>query len=62
MVRVMYLAKVMDVIYVLHCFEKNTNKTSQRDLDTAQARLKEVNAEIREKRARLRKGKPRGSH
>jgi phage-related protein len=60
--RVMYLAKVMDVIYVLHCFEKNTNKTSQRDLDTAQARLKEVNAEIREKRARLRKGKPRGSH
>ncbi len=60
--RVMYLAKVMDVIYVLHCFEKNTNKTSLRDLDTAQARLKEVNAEMREKRARLRKGKPRGSH
>src|SRR5271155_3800212 len=60
--RVMYLAKVMDEIYVLHCFEKNTNKTSRRDLDIAKARLKEVNAEIREKRARLKKERPHGSH
>ena len=62
MVRVMYLAKVMDVIYVLHCFEKDSKKTSRGDLGIAQARLKEVNEEIREKRARLKKEKPHGSH
>jgi phage-related protein len=60
--RVMYLAKVMGVIYVLHCFEKDTNRTSRRDLETAGKRLQEVKAEIVQEKARLRKGESRGSH
>ena len=60
--RVMYLARVMGVVYVLHCFEKDSNKTSQRDLDISRTRLKEVRAEIVKERARLRKGEHRGSH
>lgn len=60
--RVMYLAQVMGVIYVLHCFEKDTNRTSKQDLETAEKRLKEVKAEIIQEKARLRKGEFRGSH
>jgi phage-related protein len=60
--RVMYLAKVMDVIYVLHCFEKDSNKTSRDDIEIAEKRLKEVKAEIVQEKARLRKENRRGSH
>jgi hypothetical protein len=52
----------LDVIYVLHCFEKDTNRTSRQDLDTARTRLKEVLAEIREKKAQLKKETRHGSH
>jgi phage-related protein len=60
--RLLYLTRVLDVIYVLHCFEKDTNRTSRQDLDTAKTRLKEVHAEIREKKAQSRKGTRHGSH
>jgi phage-related protein len=60
--RVMYLAKVMGVVYVLHCFEKDSNRTSRQDLETAAKRLQEVRAEIIQEKARLRKGEHRGSH
>ncbi len=60
--RLLYLTKVLDVIYVLHCFEKDTNRTSRQDLDAAAARLKEVHAEIRVKKAQLKKGTRHGSH
>ena len=33
--RMIYLARVRDTIYVLHCFTKNTGKTEKRDLATA---------------------------
>ena|ERR1035437_807535 len=33
--RVIYLARVKDTIYVLHCFTKNTAKTEKHDLATA---------------------------
>jgi phage-related protein len=52
----------MGVIYVLHCFEKDSNKTSPRDLEIAGKRLQEVNAEIVQQRARLKKGEHLGSH
>ena len=45
--RLMYLARVKGVIYVLHCFEKDSRKTTKRDIETAQRRLKEVHAELR---------------
>lgn len=46
--RVIYLSKIEDTIYVLHCFEKRTNKTSKPDIETAKTRLKRVRARILE--------------
>jgi phage-related protein len=46
--RVLYLSKVRDVIYVLHCFEKESRKTDKRDIATARSRLKQVLQRIRE--------------
>jgi phage-related protein len=40
--RVMYLARINNVIHVLHCFEKDSRKTDRRDIETAKARLSEV--------------------
>jgi phage-related protein len=34
--RVIYIAKFADAIYVLHCFQKKTQKTSKTDLDLAE--------------------------
>lgn len=42
--RVMYLATRPEAIYVLHCFQKKSQKTSREDLALAQARLKSVPA------------------
>lgn len=33
--RVIYVAKFADAVYVLHCFQKKTQKTSKVDLDLA---------------------------
>ena len=38
--RVIYVAKFKDSVYVLRCFKKQSQKTSQRDLDTAAARYR----------------------
>ncbi|PYP87052.1 MAG: hypothetical protein DMG65_17745 [Candidatus Angelobacter sp. Gp1-AA117] len=46
--RVIYLKKIKQRIYVLHCFEKQTGKTEQRDIETARARLKRVQEQQRE--------------
>jgi phage-related protein len=40
--RVMYVAKFEDAIYVLHCFKKKTQKTSQKDKDLSTQRYKEM--------------------
>ena len=40
--RVIYLARMSDAVYVLHCFQKKTQRTSQRDLDVARRRLNEL--------------------
>ncbi len=49
--RMLYLATVEDVIYVLDCFEKDTAKTEQKDLKTAANRLSAVRQRILEKRS-----------
>ena len=36
--RVLYVAKFEDAIYVLHCFQKKTQKTSKADLNLAAQR------------------------
>lgn len=33
--RVIYLAKLADAVYVLHCFQKKTERTSERDIRLA---------------------------
>lgn len=46
--RVVYVAKFADAVYVLHAFEKKTQKTAEKDLDiarTAYAELKKNEAE-----------------
>ena len=40
--RVVYLSRIGNVIYVLHCFEKESRKTDRRDVRIARARLKQV--------------------
>ena len=40
--RVVYIAKLHDVVYVLHTFQKKTRKTPNKDIDLAKARLKSV--------------------
>lgn len=40
--RVIYVARLADAVYVLHCFQKKTQKTGKRDLDLATQRLKEL--------------------
>jgi phage-related protein len=38
--RVLYIATLSDVVYVLHAFQKKTQATAQRDLDLAVLRLR----------------------
>jgi phage-related protein len=40
--RILYLTKFAEAIYVLHTFEKRTQRTSQVDLDLAQKRLRDL--------------------
>ena len=40
--RCIYLAKRPEGIYVLHCFQKKTRKTSRQDLDLAEIRFKAI--------------------
>ncbi len=40
--RLIYVAKYPEAIYVLHAFEKRSQRTSQRDLAIARRRLAEV--------------------
>ena len=40
--RVMYLTRIGNALYVLHAFEKDSRKTSRRDLEIARSRLRQV--------------------
>ena len=40
--RVIYVAKFADVIYVLHCFQKKSQKTSKMDLELAGHRYRDL--------------------
>ncbi len=45
--RVVYLSRINDVIYILHCFEKKSRAMPKRDADTARRRLKAVQERLR---------------
>jgi phage-related protein len=40
--RVVYVATFMDAVYVLHAFQKKTQRTAPRDLTLAQLRFREL--------------------
>lgn len=44
--RVIYVAKYLETIFVLHAFKKKTQKTAQKDLDIAKQRLKTIIQEM----------------
>jgi phage-related protein len=45
--RVMYVTKFVEAIYVLHCFQKQSQVTSRHDRDIAEARYRAVFNETR---------------
>jgi phage-related protein len=44
--RVIYVAKFRDAVYVLHSFQKKTQKTSRRDIDLAEHRYKQIRGSL----------------
>lgn len=40
--RVIYLARFEEAVYVLHCFQKKTEKTARTDLDLARNRYRDL--------------------
>jgi phage-related protein len=44
--RIIYVAKFADAVYVLHCFQKKTAKTSKTDLDLAAKRYRDLLKEL----------------
>ena len=44
--RVIYVTKFADVIYVLHAFQKKTQKTRKHDIDAVKQALKQLQNEV----------------
>lgn len=40
--RVIYVAQFAEAVYVLHCFQKKTEKTSRTDVDVASQRYRQL--------------------
>lgn len=40
--RVIYTARLADAVYVLHAFQKKTQATSKRDIETARVRFTQL--------------------
>ena len=53
--RIFYVAKFSEGVYVLHAFEKKTQRTAQADIRLGQQRLREVLADRRERAARAKR-------
>ena len=45
--RVVYVAKFVNAVYVLHCFQTKTQRTSKPDLELAERRYRELLNELR---------------
>jgi phage-related protein len=48
--RVIYIAKFEKSVYVLHCFQKKTQRTSKKDIEIARVRFRELIKEIRDEK------------
>lgn len=44
--RVIYIAKFADAIHVLHCFQKKSQKTNQRDIELVIKRFSDLKREL----------------
>ena len=44
--RIIYVAKFTDAVYVLHCFQKKSQKTSKADLNLAERRYRDLIKEL----------------
>jgi phage-related protein len=44
--RVLYVAKFAEAVYVLHCFQKKTEKTTKADLELAAKRYRDLIKEL----------------
>ena len=44
--RIIYVAKFTDAVYVLHCFQKKTEKASKADVDPAAKRYRDLVKEL----------------
>jgi len=44
--RVLYAAKIADAIFVLHCFQKKTERTGKADVELAARRYRELLKEL----------------
>jgi len=54
--RVVYLSRINDVIYVLHCFEKKGREMPRKEFEKAKQRLKAVKARWAEEKKREKRG------
>ncbi len=46
--RVIYVAKFAAAVYVLHCFQKKTEKTAKADLELVSKRYRELLKELKQ--------------
>jgi len=44
--RVVYVAKLRDTVYVLHAFQKKTQRTRRHDLDLARQRYRQIGGDL----------------
>ena len=44
--RIIYVAKFADAVFVLHCFQKKTEKTSTTDIELAARRYRDLSKEL----------------
>lgn len=57
--RLMYCAKYLDTVYILHAFTKTTNGADRAAMATVEKRYKEMMAIVREEEKAARKGPKR---
>lgn len=44
--RVIYVAKFVEAVYVLHVFQKKTRKTRRKDIEIARQRYKKISGQL----------------
>ena len=54
--RIVYLSRIDDVIYVLHCFEKKSREMPGKDFQKSKQRLKAVKARLAKEKKREKRG------